>query len=137
MNHNYSPDVKDVLTAVSIRDTDNNLTLKNVVDSFSKMGYPVPLNTLKKWRRNYRRRGHVESITKSSGHPALLDDVEMDIFSGFILHEEEKGHFLSQEDLAKFILEELGHECVPYTAGNYAMKLGFQVGDFKTQNSVK
>ena len=104
---------------------------------FKICGYDVNERTLKRWRANYKKYGSSEIPFEKRGRDALLDDVEQEIFAGMILAESEKGIVLHQDDLSNWIKYNMGYECEPQTAGNYARRLGFKVGDFKKGNDAK
>ena len=61
-----------------------------------------------------------------SGRPRLLNDVEEDILSGYILHENRQSRLVTQASLAAFIRDNFDVGCTPQAAGNYARQLGFR-----------
>lgn len=110
-------------------------SLKEVHEHFVEIGHPVPRSTLWLWRAQHRRRGEASSRSVGGGRPALLDGLQEDIFSGFILSENLNERNVTHSDLARFVSENFGMEMTPQTAGHYGRQLGFRFREHGTGGS--
>jgi transposase len=131
--HRYSEYFKNLLVRIAEKQIhEHNWTVEDVHRYFSELEHPVAESTLREWRREYKRRSTASTKTVGGGRPPLLDEVEEDVFSGYILHENDKGNSVSQASLATFVRENFEVDCTPHCAGDYARRLGFRFRGLQT-----
>jgi transposase-like protein len=86
----YSSDVKDVLGAVGHQLRTEGRSVRDVVELFSKAGYSVGEETVRRWTTASGRDEHIISSNKKTGAKKKLVDKERQVAAGWVLQEKKK-----------------------------------------------